>query len=358
MRDGAAAAPGSARAGRRAAPFLECGRFAMLAYHSDHFVLPLPPGHTFPMTKYRLLRERVETALQGVRVREAPPATDGELALAHDPSWISAVVEGTTSVQQQREIGFPWSERMVQRSRRSVGASIAAARSALIEGEGVAANLAGGTHHAYAHKGSGYCVFNDVAVAARLMQAEWHRHQRRLLRVLVIDLDVHQGNGTASIFRDDETVFTLSLHGARNFPFRKERSDLDVELPDGCADGPYLDALDEALAEVARRTAGAPPGLAFYLAGADPHEDDRLGRLKLSAAGLAERDRRVLAWLRARGIPVALSMAGGYGRDIGVTVDLQARTLELALQAWTAWSAGSGEASATRASGSLRMLTG
>ena len=360
MRDGATAAPppGSARAWRRAAPFLECGRIAMLAYHSDHFVLPLPPGHTFPMTKYRLLRERVETVLQGVRVREAPPATDGELALAHDPSWISAVVEGTTSVQQQREIGFPWSERMVQRSRRSVGASIAAARSALIEGEGVAANLAGGTHHAYAHKGSGYCVFNDVAVAARLMQAEWHRHQRRLLRVLVIDLDVHQGNGTASIFRDDETVFTLSLHGARNFPFRKERSDLDVELPDGCTDGPYLDALDEALAEVARRTAGAPPGLAFYLAGADPHEDDRLGRLKLSAAGLAERDRRVLAWLRARGIPVALSMAGGYGRDIGVTVDLQARTLELALQAWTAWPAGRDEASATRASGSLRMLMG
>ena len=359
MRDGATAAPpGSARAGRRAAPFLECVRLAMLAYHSDHFVLPLPPGHTFPMTKYRLLRERVETALQGVRVREAPPATDGELALAHDPSWISAVVEGTTSVQQQREIGFPWSERMVQRSRRSVGASIAAARSALIEGEGVAANLAGGTHHAYAHKGSGYCVFNDVAVAARLMQAEWHRHQRRLLRVLVIDLDVHQGNGTASIFRDDETVFTLSLHGARNFPFRKERSDLDVELPDGCTDGPYLDALDEALAEVARRTAGAPPGLAFYLAGADPHEDDRLGRLKLTAAGLAERDRRVLAWLRARGIPVALSMAGGYGRDIGVTVDLQARTLELALQAWTTWPAGRDEASATRASGSLRMLTG
>jgi acetoin utilization deacetylase AcuC-like enzyme len=330
----------------------------MLAYHSDHFVLPLPPGHTFPMTKYRLLRERVEAAMPGVRVCEAPPATDGELALAHDPSWISAVVEGTTSAQQQREIGFPWSERMVQRSRRSVGASIAAARSALIDGEGVAANLAGGTHHAYAHKGSGYCVFNDVAVAARLMQAEWHRHQRRLLRVLVIDLDVHQGNGTAAIFRDDETVFTLSLHGARNFPFRKERSDIDVELPDGCTDDPYLDALDEALAEVARLTAGAPPGLAFYLAGADPHEDDRLGRLKLTAAGLAERDRRVLAWLRARGIPVALSMAGGYGRDIGVTVDLQARTLELALQAWAGWPSGRGEASATRASGSLRMLTG
>jgi acetoin utilization deacetylase AcuC-like enzyme len=311
----------------------------MLAYHSDHFVLPLPPGHSFPMSKYRLLRERVEASLPGIRVREAPPATDGELALAHEPAWISAVSEGTTSAAQQREIGFPWSERMVQRSRRSVGASIAAARSALVDGEGVAANLAGGTHHAYAHKGSGYCVFNDVAVAARLMQAEWHRLHRRLLRVLVIDLDVHQGNGTASIFRDDDTVFTLSLHGAKNFPFRKERSDLDVELPDGCTDEPYLQALEAALGEVARRLESAPPGLAFYLAGADPHEDDRLGRLALSAAGLAERDRRVLGWLGERRIPVALSMAGGYGRDIGVTVDLQARTLALALEAWRGWRA-------------------
>lgn len=312
----------------------------MLAYHSDHFVLPLPPGHSFPMSKYRLLRERVEASLPGIRVREAPPATDGELALVHEPAWISAVAEGTTSAAQQREIGFPWSERMVQRSRRSVGASIAAARSALVEGEGVAANLAGGTHHAYAHKGSGYCVFNDVAVAARLMQAEWHRLHRRLLRVLVIDLDVHQGNGTASIFRDDDTVFTLSLHGAKNFPFRKERSDLDVELPDGCTDEPYLQALEAALGEVARRLEATPHGLAFYLAGADPHEDDRLGRLALSAAGLAERDRRVLGWLGERRIPVALSMAGGYGRDIGVTVDLQARTMALALEAWQAWRPG------------------
>jgi acetoin utilization deacetylase AcuC-like enzyme len=311
----------------------------MLAYHSDHFVLPLPPGHTFPMTKYRLLRERVQATLPDIRVREAPSASDGELALAHEPSWISAVAEGTLSAAQQREIGFPWSERMVQRSRRSVGASIAAARSALVDGEGVAANLAGGTHHAYAHKGSGYCVFNDVAVAARLMQAEWHRLHRRLLRVLVIDLDVHQGNGTASIFRDDDTVFTLSLHGAKNFPFRKERSDLDVELPDGCTDEPYLQALEAALGEVARRLESAPPGLAFYLAGADPHEDDRLGRLALNAAGLAERDRRVLGWLSERRIPVALSMAGGYGRDIGVTVDLQARTLALALEAWRGWRA-------------------
>ena len=313
----------------------------MRAYHSDTFVLPLPPGHPFPMTKYRLLRDAAEASMPGIRVAEAPPASDGELALAHDPAWIDAVVHGTTTAAQQREIGFPWSERMVERARRSVGASIAAARTALFGGgqgpEGVAANLAGGTHHAYAHKGSGYCVFNDVAVAARLMQAEWHRARRALLRVIVIDLDVHQGNGTASIFRDDDTVFTLSLHGAKNFPFRKEAGDLDVELPDGCTDEPYLAALDAALAEAWARTAAAPPGLAFYLAGADPHENDRLGRLKITSEGLAERDRRVLAALHERGIPVALSMAGGYGRDLATTVAVQRRTLELALDSWRRW---------------------
>jgi acetoin utilization deacetylase AcuC-like enzyme len=306
------------------------------AFHSDAFVLPLPAGHPFPMTKYRLLREAAETSLPGVRVTEAMPASDGELALAHEPAWIEAVLGGTTTAAQQREIGFPWSERMVERARRSVGATIAAARTALIHGEGVAANLAGGTHHAYAHKGSGYCVFNDVAVAARLMQAEWHRLHRQLLRVFVIDLDVHQGNGTASIFRDDPTVFTLSLHGEKNFPFRKEPSDLDVDLPDGCTDKPYLDALDAALTQAWQRQEASPPGLAFYLAGADPHENDRLGRLKISAEGLAERDRRVLAALHARGIPVALSMAGGYGRELATTVAVQRRTLELAFESWQA----------------------
>ena len=289
------------------------------------------------MTKYRLLREAAQATLPGVRVAEAMPATDGELALAHDPDWIHAVSTGCTSAAQQREIGFPWSERMAERARRSVGASIGAARAALLGGEGVAANLAGGTHHAYAHKGSGYCVFNDVAVAARLMQAEWHRHRRQLLRVVVIDLDVHQGNGTASIFKDDPTVFTLSLHGAKNFPFRKEASDLDVELPDGCTDSAYLAALDAALEQTWQRHADGLPGLAFYLAGADPHENDRLGRLKVSAAGLAERDDRVLKALRERRIPVALSMAGGYGRDLSTTVGIQRQTLALAHRSWQVW---------------------
>lgn len=309
----------------------------MRAYTSDQFVLPLPEGHRFPMPKYRLLKEKVAAELPAIHLHEAPPASDGELALAHDPVYVTAVAEGLLSEAAQREIGFPWSPRMAERARRSVGATIAAARTALVEG--VAANLAGGTHHAAADKGSGYCVFNDVAVAARLMQAEWHRSHRALLRVLVIDLDVHQGNGTAAIFADDPTVFTFSVHGARNFPFRKVASDLDIELPDGCADAEYLAALDQGLAEVWRRQAAHPPGLVFYLAGADPHENDRLGRLKVSAEGLAERDQRVLAALRQRRLPVALSMAGGYGRDIHTTVALQARTLALAAESWALWRA-------------------
>lgn len=310
----------------------------MLAFHCDHFTLDLPPGHSFPMSKYRLLREAIERELPAIRVREALPASDGELALVHAPLYVNAVAEGLLSRAQQREIGLPWSPRMAERARRSVGATIAAARAALAEGLG--ANLAGGTHHAYPDRGSGYCVFNDVAVAARLMQAEWHRRHRSLLRVIVVDLDVHQGNGTAAIFADDPTVFTLSLHGAKNFPVRKERSDLDVELPDGCGDADYLAALDAALAEAWRRHGDAPPGLAFYVAGADPHEHDRLGRLKLSFEGLAERDRRVFDALRRRGIPAAVSMAGGYGRDVQGTVAVHSRTLSEALRSWQAHTPG------------------
>jgi acetoin utilization deacetylase AcuC-like enzyme len=278
----------------------------------------------------------VATECPGITLAEALPASDGELALAHTPRYVHAVSEGQLSAAEQREIGFPWSPRMAERARRSVGATISAARTALMQGQGLAANLAGGTHHAQADKGSGYCVFNDVAVATRLMQAEWHRRERRLLRVAVIDLDVHQGNGTAAIFRDDDTVFTLSLHGARNFPLRKEPGDLDVELPDGCTDGPYLDALDGAMAALWRRHGERLPNLCFYLAGADPHEGDRLGRLKLTAAGLAERDRRVFSACRERGVPVALCMAGGYGRDIDDSVAVHVRTLQEALASWRA----------------------
>lgn len=306
----------------------------MQAFYADQFVLPLPPGHRFPMSKYRVLRERLQ-GMADLQLCHALPATDGELALAHTPAYVCAVLEGTLSAAQQREIGFPWTEAMVERSRRSVGATILAARSALATG--VATNVAGGTHHATADKGGGYCVFNDAAVAARLMQAEWHRLKRQLLRVAIIDLDVHQGNGNASIFEDDTTVFTLSLHGAKNFPFRKERSDLDVDLPDGCGDDAYLRALDDALTELWRRHDASPPGLIFYIAGADPHEGDRLGRLKLTTAGLAERDRRVLAAARERRIPVALSMAGGYGRVVEDTVEVHLGTFRAAIESWRLW---------------------
>jgi acetoin utilization deacetylase AcuC-like enzyme len=309
----------------------------MQAFYADHFVLPLPDGHRFPMGKYEKLLARVVAEAPGIRLGPALPASDGELALAHTPRYVEAVAQGTLSAAEQREIGFPWSLRMAERARRSVGATISAARAALIDGQGVAANLAGGTHHASADKGSGYCVFNDAAVAARLMQAEWHRRHRRLLRVAVIDLDVHQGNGTAAIFQDDDTVFTLSLHGAKNFPFRKQAGNLDVELPDGCTDAPYLDALDGALDALWKHYASTPPGLVFYLAGADPHEGDRLGRLALTREGLAERDRRVFDACRARGVAVAVSMAGGYGRDIDVTVGVHLATLQTAHASWQQW---------------------
>lgn len=306
----------------------------MQAFYCDHQRLPLPPGHSFPIDKYRLLREAVTVGLPHLQLRTAPPVTEGELALVHTPSYVEAVLHNGLTPQQLREIGFPWSEQMVQRSLHSVGATIAAARTA--QQEGVAAHLAGGTHHASADRGGGYCVFNDVAVAARLMQAEWHRHHRALLRVAVVDLDVHQGNGTAEIFRDDPTVYTLSLHGEHNFPFRKVAGDLDVGLPDGCTDAPYLAALDEALAHL---WASFNPGLVFYIAGADPYRGDRLGRLALSPEGLRERDRRVFAACFERRVSVTMVMGGGYGRVIDETVAVQVGSFQVALDAWRRWQA-------------------
>ncbi|WP_454906987.1 histone deacetylase family protein [Variovorax gossypii] len=303
----------------------------MRAFYSGQFVLPLPEGHRFPMSRYAMLRDRLLEQLPAVVMDVAPRAGDDELALAHTPEWISAVSEGSVSPQAMREIGFPWSEAMVERSRRSAGATIAACRVAFAEG--VSANMAGGTHHAYADKGSGFCVFNDAAVAARLMQAE-HARAGQSLRVAVIDLDVHQGNGTASIFQSDPSVFTLSLHGQKNFPFRKETSDLDVELPDGCGDAEYLAALEHALDELDRRFA---PGLVIYLAGADPFERDRLGRLKLSFDGLEARDRRVFDWAWQRRLPMAFAMAGGYASDIAETVQVQVGTFRVALEYWRHW---------------------
>jgi acetoin utilization deacetylase AcuC-like enzyme len=290
------------------------------AFYSDHFVLPLPDGHRFPMQKYRLVREGVEAALPHIEFLEAPYTTDGVLALAHHPDYIRRVSDGVLSPAEQKAIGFPWTSQMVERSRRSAGATIAACRAALEQG--TAANLAGGTHHAHADHGEGFCVFNDAAIAARLMQAE-----RRVQRVAIVDLDVHQGNGTASILARDESVFTLSLHAENNYPFKKENSDLDVALPDGTDDSAYLQALRDALAALFGRFS---PQLIIYLAGADPHEGDRLGRLKLTIDGLAERDRVVLGEAHQRGIPVAVTMAGGYGKNIRDTVAVHVQTIAIA----------------------------
>ncbi len=324
----------------------------MHAYYADQFVLPLPEGHRFPMPKYRMLRDWLTQHLPLVNMQVAPPASDGELALVHTPQYIRGISlgpeQGGLDPKVMREIGFPWSEAMAERARRSVGASVAAARVALglnDQPQGIAANLAGGTHHSYADKGGGFCVFNDFAVAARLMQSEHARVHGRAkpLRVAIVDLDVHQGNGTAKVFQGDKSVFTLSMHGEKNFPFRKEASDLDVDLPDGCSDDVYLYALDHALDELERRFFSPyAPGLILYLAGADPHEGDRLGRLKLSYDGLEARDRRVMDWAWQRRIPLAFAMGGGYGHDLQTTLRVQQGTYRVAVEYWQRWRASVG----------------
>jgi acetoin utilization deacetylase AcuC-like enzyme len=292
------------------------------AFYSDHFVLPLPEGHKFPMAKYSRLRERIlaEGIVSADDLQEAPAAPWEDLRLVHHDSYVDAVASGTVAPDMQRRIGFPWSPQMVERSRRSVGATIAAARVAL--DEGASANLAGGTHHAFADRGEGFCVFNDVAVGARVLQRDQHAG-----RIAVIDLDVHQGNGTAAIFSGDASVFTFSMHGEKNFPFRKETSDLDVALPDGTGDDDYLALLGGHLPDVLNRH---QPDFVFYLAGADPYEGDRLGRLKLTIDGLRRRDEMVMAACAKASLPVAISMSGGYANDIDAIVTIHTNTIRTA----------------------------
>ena len=296
----------------------------MKIFYTDQFVLPLPPGHRFPMRKYGELRERVTRASWLTRdmLHEPHAATDDALLRVHCADYVSRMQSGKLDSKAMRRIGFPWTVEMVERSRRSSGATIEASFTALAEGCGV--NLAGGTHHAFRDFGEGFCVFNDSIVAARALQASG-----RVSRVAIIDCDVHQGNGTASIARDDPSIFTFSMHGANNFPFQKETSDLDIELDDSTGDNVYLQALARGVAETLER---AKPEFAIYLAGADPHEGDRLGRLKLTKDGLAARDEFVLTTLRRKNIAVAVTMAGGYGREIADTVDIHFRTVATAAE--------------------------
>ncbi|NDC53502.1 MAG: histone deacetylase [Planctomycetia bacterium] len=295
----------------------------MRVFPCDRFPLPLPEGHRFPIDKYALLRRRLEAHAAGgadLEFVEPHAATDDELARVHDRAYLGRVLSGTLAPAEVRRIGFPWSAALVERSLRSTGAAVDAAAAAL--SDGVAASLAGGTHHAGTDFGEGYCVFNDTAVAAREMQARGAAE-----RVLIVDCDVHQGNGTAQIFAADPTVFTMSIHGARNFPVRKHPSSLDVPLEDGTGDDEYLRLLGPAVAESITRSR---PDLVLYIAGADPYAGDRLGRLALTKAGLLARDRLVLEAARGSGAAVAIVCGGGYCPDLEAIVDIHAATVLLA----------------------------
>lgn len=294
----------------------------MKAYYNDTFVLPLPDGHRFPMSKYRLLRERI--VQDGILAQEnlivPDAATDEAILRCHDASYLERVKNGQLSRKEILRIGFPWSEGLVERSRRSSGATICAARTALTEG--ISANLAGGTHHAGRNFGAGYSVFCDSAIAARAMEAEG-----LVEKVAVIDCDVHQGNGTADVTRSDNSIYTFSIHGERNFPFRKIEGDLDIGLADETGDAVYLDTLEIA---VGRILSTFQPDLVIYQSGADPYVGDKLGKLSLTKAGLAARDHMVLSMCRAEDLPVAVTMGGGYAENVDDIVDIHVETIRIA----------------------------
>lgn len=296
----------------------------MKIFYTDSFSISLPDNHSFPITKYSLLRKRIIDSNQFSPQDLCLPhaATDMEIIRAHDPVYLRRLQKGQLTEQEVRRIGLPWSLELIERARRSVGATIEACFAALAAG--VALHLGGGTHHAFGDRGQGFCVLNDSVIAARILQAATHvRH------VLILDCDVHQGNGTAAILRNDPTVFTFSIHGQNNFPFRKEKSDLDIALADGADDQVYLDALQKGLLESLKR---ANAEVVIYLAGADPYKHDRFGRLDVSKEGLAERDRMILHFCHEAGLPVAITMAGGYAPNITDTVDIHFQTVRIAAE--------------------------
>jgi acetoin utilization deacetylase AcuC-like enzyme len=290
----------------------------MKAFAHDVYTYPLPDGHRFPLGKYRLVREGAE-ASEGIAVTDSRAAADEELRLAHDSDYLARVGTGQLARREELALGLPWSRALVERARRSVGATLQAADAALTDG--VAANVGGGTHHAFADCGRGFCVFNDVVVATRAL-----RRAGRVRRVLVVDLDVHQGDGTHAAFLDDPETFTFSVNGFRNYPFRRVPGDLELDLADGTGDDAYLDGVARLLPQAAAR---ARPDLCFYLAGADPYEGDRLGRLALSRAGLAARDELVRDTLARAGVATCVTLAGGYADPIEDTVEINLNTLRL-----------------------------
>lgn len=291
----------------------------MRFYYPDTAPLPLPPGHRFPADKYHrlVIRLRDGHSLGSAELRPSPLADQDQLCAVHCPDYVAAVFAGSLGAPEQRRIGIPWSPLLLERSRATVGGTLAAARAALTDG--LSGQLAGGTHHAHRDFGSGFCVFNDIAVAVAALRRE---HPR--LRVAILDLDVHQGDGNAALMAGarDPSTCVISVHGEKNFPFRKVASDLDLPLPDHTGDDGYLAAVETAVAAAEAHR----PDIMFYISGVDPLTEDRLGRLDVSAAGLAMRDRRVLSWARSRAIPVVIVIGGGYADPISRTVDAYART--------------------------------
>lgn len=295
----------------------------MQFYYHDIFTFPLPTDHRFPINKYQQLREKLDKSklISSQDMYLADPATDEQLLLVHTPKYINKITQGALTDKDIRQVGLPWSPDLLKRSRHSVGSTIGASRAALKDG--IAASLAGGTHHSFADHGEGYCVFNDIMIAIRVLQKEG-----LIKTAVVLDTDVHQGNGTAHIAKDDPSVFTFSIHGEKNFPFRKQASDLDIGLPDGAEDEEFIAALKDGLEQVFAQT---QPDIAFYLAGADPFIGDRLGRLNLTKEGLAQRDQMVFETCRSQNIPVVITMSGGYASDIKDTVDIHFQTIRGAL---------------------------
>jgi acetoin utilization deacetylase AcuC-like enzyme len=300
----------------------------MQAFYSDRYVIELPPHHTFPIIKYALIRDRLvsEGTLAGAEIAEPALVDRREVLLVHTEDYYDRLVAGRLSEREVRRLGLPWSEALVRRSRYSVAGTINAARAALIEG--VSANLGGGTHHAFSDHGEGFCVLNDIAVAIRVLRAEG-----LIRRAAVVDCDVHQGNATAAIFADDPEVFTLSLHGEKNYPLQKKQSTLDVPFVDGTEDEEYLGALALHLAFALDRFR---PDVVFYQAGVDPYRDDRLGRLALTIEGLRERDAIVFNACRERALPCVVTLGGGYARDVGDTVEAHCNTVREARRAYGA----------------------
>ena len=290
----------------------------MQVFYTPRYYANIGDGHIFPIRKIELVRDRLltEGTLRHDELFEPAPATLEQVRLVHTEDYVSRLCNGTLTAKELRRLGLPWSESLVQRSFYATGGTIAAARAALLDGYG--SNLAGGTHHSFADHGEGFCVLNDVAVAIRVLRSDG-----LIRRAAIVDCDVHQGNGTATIFADDEDTFTFSIHGANNYPLFKMRSSLDVELPDGTGDREYLEILTNNLPAVF----AAEPEIVFYLAGADPYAGDKLGRLALTMEGLRQRDECVLRECYEREVPIVTVMSGGYGKDINDTVEIHCNTI-------------------------------